>query len=123
MSRKAKTPTNITISYHSFILFLLISVEAEQRLCRCDLFQPTSGNLACAAEEFAEPGVLSFQLGRERDCAHVSVESNEILSNGGGEPCHSLTLRNRSALPTTDSELRLIATLAQTGEISTPKTG
>ncbi len=39
------------------------------------------------------------------------------------QPDHNFTLRNRSALPTTDSELRLIATLAQTGEINSPKTG
>jgi len=38
-------------------------------------------------------------------------------------PDHNFTLRNRSALPTTDSELRLIAILAQTGEINSPKTG
>lgn len=44
-------------------------------------------------------------------------------ATGGHERCHSATLRNRSALPTTDNELRLIATLAQTGEISRPKTG
>ena len=33
------------------------------------------------------------------------------------------TRRNRSAFPTTDSELRLIAALAQIGWISNPKKG
>ena len=83
----------------------------------------TRANQTSRTGEFDLPGLLSFLLGRERDCGYVSVESNGRLSNGGREPCHSLTLRNRSALPTTDSELRLIATLAQTGEISRPKTG
>lgn len=38
-------------------------------------------------------------------------------------PTHSSVLRNRRALLTTDSELRLMATLAKTGEIKRPKTG
>ena len=36
---------------------------------------------------------------------------------------YNTTFRSLSAFPTTDSELRLIATLAQTGDINNPKTG
>ena len=65
----------------------------------------------------------SFGLGETlSDPLHYSSAYEQVM-NRGGHRCYTVDRRNRSALPITDTELRLIARAASIGDISQPVNG
>ncbi len=95
-----------------------MTVTFPDKFGEIPIFNPTSRTFATTSSIAFE--VIRGRLGSNRHSLHLLRRAILCLTI---RIAYKSVFFNRSEFPTTDRELKLIATLAHTGEISKPKIG